>query len=272
VVQHQHPHGAAPQQAGETLGDRAADRPPEQEGRRQAGQDPPHEGAVDEAHDGVGEQVRRVARLQPALRMDEQPADVRVPEAAQRALQAVPVVHVRGVRVTRLVRERVVLAVVGDPGDHRALDRGAAERGEDRAHGLARLERAVREEPVEADGDPQAGGHVHDREHDQVTPAEQRGPDLPRHHAEGEDRKDGHGAGEETVEVLVRDGLDVVALSRGCCHRPGVSHVTARSRHEVRSRSHAERDVFRSERRVGVSLRLAAGSRIVGAAVTIPSP
>jgi hypothetical protein len=45
----------------------------------------------------------------------EQPADVRVDEAAQLAGQAAAVVDVRAVRVARAVREGVVLAMVGDP-------------------------------------------------------------------------------------------------------------------------------------------------------------
>ena len=49
----------------------------------------------------------------------EQPAGVRVPEAAQTAA----VTDVRAVRVALLVGVRVVLAVVGDPVEHRALDR-----------------------------------------------------------------------------------------------------------------------------------------------------
>ena len=73
-MQHQHAHGAAPQQAGQALGDRAADQPAEQERRGEAGQHPEHERAADEVHDRVGDQVRRVARLQPALGVDEQPA------------------------------------------------------------------------------------------------------------------------------------------------------------------------------------------------------
>ena len=59
-----------------------------------------------------------------ALDAREAPADVRVQQPAQRAAQPVPVVDVRRVRVALLVGERMVLAVVGDPGDHRALDRG----------------------------------------------------------------------------------------------------------------------------------------------------
>ena len=56
----------------------------------------------------------------------EQPADVRVPQAGQPA--AVP--DVRAVGIALLVGERVMLAVVGDPGDDRALHRHRAGDGE----------------------------------------------------------------------------------------------------------------------------------------------
>src|SRR6185312_12650266 len=57
----------------------------------------------------------------------EHPADMRVPEALQRALEAVLEVDVRAVRVALLVGEGVVLAVVGDPCDDAALDGHRAE-------------------------------------------------------------------------------------------------------------------------------------------------
>src|SRR6185436_15279963 len=47
---------------------------------------------------------------------------------------------------------RVVLAVIGDPRDHRPLDRGRAEDREDGAQHGPRLEAAVGEQPVVADG------------------------------------------------------------------------------------------------------------------------
>ena len=58
--------------------------------------------------------------------MKSQP-DVRVEQAAQRAAPAAAVVDVRAVRVALAVGEGVVLAVVGDPRDDGALDRGGAE-------------------------------------------------------------------------------------------------------------------------------------------------
>ncbi len=50
-----------------------------------------------------------------------------VEEAAQGAAEAVAVVDVGAVRIALFVGEGVVLAVVGDPGDDRPLDRRRAE-------------------------------------------------------------------------------------------------------------------------------------------------
>ena len=100
--------------------------------------------------DRVGDQVRRVAVALATLRVDEEPADVRVEEPADRAAPAAAVADVRAVRVALLVGERVVLAVVGDPGDHRAFDRGRPEAASTARTRLARLEAAVGEEAVEA--------------------------------------------------------------------------------------------------------------------------
>ena len=77
--------------------------------------------------DRVLDQVGREALLVAALGVDEEPAHVGVEEAAHRAAPAVAVVDVGAVRVALFVGEGVVLAVVGDPGDHRALDRRRAE-------------------------------------------------------------------------------------------------------------------------------------------------
>ncbi len=78
---------------------------------------------------------------------------MRVREPAQRTAQAVPMVDVRAVRVAEAVGEGVVLAVVGDPRDHGSLDRYRSEDREQPADVAVRLERAVRQQPVEADGD-----------------------------------------------------------------------------------------------------------------------
>ena len=127
VVEDEDADQAAPEQAGEAGEEGAADHPAEREGEQQADDRPVDEGAVDPADDRVLEQVGREALLVAALGVDEEPAHVGVEEAAQGAAPAVAVVDVGAVRVALLVGEGVVLAVVGDPGDDRALDRGRAE-------------------------------------------------------------------------------------------------------------------------------------------------
>ena len=90
-------------------------------------QRPQQERPVDEADHRVGQQVGREAFAGAALGVVEQPAHVRVREAAQRAAQAAAVVDVGAVRVAEAIGVGVVLAVVGDPGDHGALDGHRAE-------------------------------------------------------------------------------------------------------------------------------------------------
>ena len=99
-------------------------------------------------------------------------------ESPHGARQAAAVAHVRAVGVALLVRERVVLAVVGDPLDHRALDGRRAEDGPHRAQRPAGLEAPVGEEAVVADRHAEADRHVHDREDDQVLPVERPAPGL----------------------------------------------------------------------------------------------
>ena len=80
----------------------------------------------------------------------------------------------------------------------------------------AGLERPVGEQPVEADRDAEPGGDVHDHEDDHVAPARAASPQLPGDDPEAEEGHDGHRAGEEAVERLVRAWLDVVdERSRG---------------------------------------------------------
>ena len=210
VMEHEHADRAAPQHPGEAVAQRAAERVAEQERGDQAADDAPQEAAVDRAHDRIGDQVGRVARPAAAVRVQEQPADVRVREPAQRALHARAVVDVRAVRVARAVGEGVVLAMVGDPRDRRSFDRGGAERREHPAHERRGLEGAVGEHPVEADGHAEAREDVHDQEDEDVVPAQPVAPDLPGDDAEAEDGQDGDRAGQEPIEVLVRAGLDIV--------------------------------------------------------------
>ena len=87
------------------------------------------------------------------------------------------------------------------------------------AQPAARLEAAVGEVAVEADGHAQAGDDVHDPEDDDVAPVQQAVPHLPPDDAEREERHDGDDAGDDPVPRLVRDGLDVVR--RGSIGRRG---------------------------------------------------
>ena len=81
---------------------------------------------VDEPDQRVGEQVLRVAPLVGDLHVAEDPADVRVREAAQRPAPTRAVTDVRAVGVAIDVGELVVLAVRRDPVDHRPFGGGRA--------------------------------------------------------------------------------------------------------------------------------------------------
>ena len=106
-----------------------------------------------------------------------EPAGVRVPEAAQRAHDAVAVADVRRVRIALDVGVGVVLAMVGDPVDDGPLHGEHAHVGEQVAGGLVRLERTMGQHPVEADGHAQPADQVHEDEDDDVRPAEPAPPE-----------------------------------------------------------------------------------------------
>ena len=96
--------------------------------------------------------------------------------------QARAVAGVGAVRVALFVGERVVLAVVGDPVDHAALQRHRAEDRQRVAQPRARLEGAMGQQPVEADGDADRRQQVHDREDHEVARAEEVIPQQHRGH------------------------------------------------------------------------------------------
>jgi hypothetical protein len=73
-------------------------------------------------------------------------------------------------RVTLLVRARVVLAVVRHPLGHRPLDRHRPEDRERGADDLGRLEAAMREQAVVAHGRAEAGEDVEHEKEDDVDP------------------------------------------------------------------------------------------------------
>jgi hypothetical protein len=124
-----------------------------------------------------------------------------MPEAGHRAAEAAAM-PVRRVWIALPVGVGVVLAVVGDPGHDRALDRHGAEPREHVLDRLVGLEGAVREQPVEAERHAEACEHVHDREDREVAPVE---PRVPEEHDRDEERdeRDGH---PHQVRELVRSG------------------------------------------------------------------
>ena len=111
-------------------------------------------------------------------------------------------------RVAFLVGEGVVAAVVGDPANDRALDGEAAGDGEGDAHRARRLERAMGEIAVIADGDAVAGDRVHDERDHGVVPAEAPAPGDGDGGGDGQQRDDDEG-GEDPL------------LDAGLAHRPG---------------------------------------------------
>jgi hypothetical protein len=126
----------------------------------------------------------RLARIGP------QPTDVRVPEAADRAGEALAGVRMGRVRIALRVGVGVVLAVVGDPLDDRALHRPAAHDRQQVAHARGRLERAVGQQAVVADRDAEAGGEVEGDEDRQVGPADDAVPQQDDGGEEGQERHD----------------------------------------------------------------------------------
>ena len=146
--------------------------------------------AVEDAHAAILDEVLGVlvgAGL--AVRAPE-PGGVRVPEALQRAHGAAVLADVRGVRVALLVGVRVVLAVIRDPVDDRALHGEHPEIREDVLGRLVRLEGTMGQHPVEADRDADPAEEVHQHEDGDVGPAEPATPQK-------RDRSGGHGEGDE---------------------------------------------------------------------------
>ncbi len=156
VVEQEHPDEAAPQERGERAAEAAADDPPERERDREGQRDPQGKQLVDHAQGVVLHQVGRESLTIGRADGLEQPPHVRMPQALHAAPEA-RAAQVGGVWIAVLVGERVVLAVVGHPPDHRTLDRHRAEHGDDRPERRRGLERAVREHAVVAERDAQAG-------------------------------------------------------------------------------------------------------------------
>ena len=87
-----------------------------------------------------------------------------VPEPLKGLERTVAEIGVRAVRIAGAVGELVVLAMVGHPGHDVAFDTHLTEHREQVTDGRKRLERAVREQSVVPDGDPQPGEDVAHRE------------------------------------------------------------------------------------------------------------
>ena len=156
--------------------DRAADQVADREREPEGEHHPQQVGPVDQAEQAVVVDVPAVVAALLHAEVREEPADVRVDEAAQRAERAVAVADVRRVRIAGLVGHGVVLAVVGDPLGERALHRHAAEDGEGRLERRPGLEAAVREVAVEADRRSERAEDVEAGEQREVEPVEARRP------------------------------------------------------------------------------------------------
>ena len=138
---------------------------------------------------------------------------------------------VRAVRVALLVRERVMLAVIGHPGGHGPLDRGRAEDRQQRADRPGGREAPVGEVAVKADGHAEAGQRVEQREHRQAVPVHTALQALPGHESQAEHRDDRHQARRDPVHRLVFNRLHL------CSERIGFHRVLLFSEPALRASS-----------------------------------
>ncbi len=178
---------AAPQETRQGRVAGAADQPAGQRRQRQAERDPQEVETVQAHHPAVAQQVgRELAPVLPAQR--EQPADVRVPDAAQAPAEMLAV-QARRMRVAFLVGEGVVHAVRGGPEQDRPLRGHRAGDREQRRHHRAGLEGLVREEAMQPRLDAERGDQVHHREQADLEPADAV-HDRQRRGRERADRRD----------------------------------------------------------------------------------
>jgi hypothetical protein len=95
--------------------------------------------------------------------------------------------------------------------DHRSLHCGEAKHGEQRAHWAAGLEAAVGEQTVVADGYPNAGDEVADRQNHKILPVKRSSPrDLDRD-AKENGRHNSHNDVREVIYRLVLEDQRVIA-------------------------------------------------------------
>ena len=184
----EHADHAAPEEAEEGahpgLRDQATD-----EGRHgEAEEHPEREELADELRALVGGNVGGVlGDARGDVVVAEEPADVRVAEAADPAQDAGLTACVRGMRIELVVGMLVVAAVRGHPPEERALHgHRTADRG-DPGHRSGGLERLVRVQAVVADGDAHRRHEVADDEHRHVGPGEVAAPRV----VDGDGERDG---------------------------------------------------------------------------------
>ena len=200
----------APEEAARGAGQGAGHQVTDPGRDQQAKDHPEHEEVTDEPHAAVLVEILRVLLLLGLAVVGEGPADVGVEEALQHALDAAAVADMGAVRITLLVGVGVMLAMVGDPGIDRALHRhrpGDREEVFDRLEGL---ERAVGEQPVEADRDAEGREHVHAEEQGEV----ERGHDLVPEQDDRRDRRQKRDDHCEQVHDLVQQGHLVLRHAR----------------------------------------------------------
>jgi hypothetical protein len=147
----------------------------------------------------------------------EQPSEVGVAEAPGQGDGAGSEQPGR-VGVTLLVGEGVVAAVVGGPGDHVALSGQAARNREGVAQRSVRLEGAVSEVAVEADGDSECADQVEGDSEADVHPAQTPAPghrDGHRQRECGKDREDVDQRALAAGAHSVQHGLSRTKVPRG---------------------------------------------------------
>ena len=130
---------------------------------------------------------------------------MRPEQSAQRATLMPIVVDVRRVRVAWHVGEGVMLAVIGDPGDQRTLERGRAKCSQHEPHAASGLEGAMGEVAVEPDSHAESDRHIRDREHHQVVPMQGPVPELPAGETQAHERHHGYDRRSRRVKALVGD-------------------------------------------------------------------
>ena len=198
--------------------DRAADPVAEEERQAEREDHPEEIEPVDPADELVVVEILPVLAALLHAEVREEPADVRVDEAADGTERSVRVSGVRRVRVAGLVRERVVLAVVGDPLRERPLHRHAAEDRERRLDRPARLEAAVREVAVEPDRRPEGADDVEAGEEREVEPVERDAPEE-AHRGEDPERRDDHRDERDDLADPARPRADRSDSRGGIRHR-----------------------------------------------------